>query len=143
MPGTAPRTRFVLPVSGLEVRLRPPTGREDLLLAEADAPDAALALTLARRLGRVEGGAWGALPACDLDALVLRLRQMLIGDRVLADVTCRAPGCGSRIDISFSIISYLAYHRPYSVPLKRPGWSAAPAADAPGGVGPLPAAERR
>lgn len=132
MRRAAPRTRFVLPVSGIEVRLHPPTGREDLLLAEADAPDAALALTLARRLARAEGIAWGALSACDLDAFVLRLRQALIGDRVLADVTCGAPGCGSRIDISFDVTSYLAHHRPLPAPLTRPGWSVAQAADAPG-----------
>jgi hypothetical protein len=124
--------RFVLPVSGAEVRMRPPTGREDLLLAEAEAPDAALALALAQRLGRAEGIEWGALAVSDLDALVLRLRQALIGDRVRADVTCHAAGCGCRIDISFGINAYLAHHRPRRPPLAGRGWSAAACADAPG-----------
>jgi hypothetical protein len=132
MRRAAPRTRFVLPVSGAEIRLRPPTGREDLLLAEADAPDADVALMLAQRLGRAEGITWGAVTACDLDTFVLRLRQALVGDRVVADVTCRAAGCGSRIDITFDITSYLAHHRPLPMPLTRPGWSAAPAAELPG-----------
>ncbi len=49
---------------------------------------------------------WGSLSIADLDALVLRLRQALIGDRVLADVACPAPSAaGASTSTSASRIS--------------------------------------
>jgi len=125
--------RFRLPVSGRVVALRQPSGAEDLLLAEAARTpdgDAALALALAGRLARsVEGEPldWGSLSVTDLDALVLRLRQTLIGDRIRADVACPAPGCGQRIDIDFRIEDFLSHHAPQAVrPMDR-GWTPQPA----------------
>ena len=125
--------RFILPVSGRVAVLRPPCGADDLLLLEAartPAGDAALALALARRLARAAEGEplhWDALPVTDLDALVLRLRQMLVGDRVRADVACPAGGCGRRIDIAFGIDDFLAHHAPEpgawsTEPDDEPGW---------------------
>jgi hypothetical protein len=101
---------FRLPVSGLSIYIRPPTGEEDVLLAEADADDAALAL--AKRLASASDGAaidFRALSITDLDAFVLRLRQMLMGDRICADVACLAPNCGKLLDVSFRIDAYLAH----------------------------------
>jgi hypothetical protein len=129
--------RFRLPVSGQVVALRPPSGAEDLLLAEAARTprgDAALALALAGRLAvAVEGEPldWGGLPVADLDALVLRLRQTLIGDHVRADVACPAPACGQRIDIDFSIEQFLAHHAPKATGPRHRGWIWEPA-DEPG-----------
>lgn len=125
--------RFLLPVSGIQIALRQPTGTDDLLLAEANIDDPALVLAIAQRLGQAEPGVdWARLTVSDLDALVLRLRQALYGDRIVADTVCRAPPCGSRIDISFAIEAYLSHHRPRRVPLRGRGWTVEPCAEEPG-----------
>jgi hypothetical protein len=119
--------RWRLPVSGHVVALRPPGGAEDLLLLEAartPAGDATLAVALARRLARTvedEPLDWMALPVPDLDTLMLRLRQLLIGDRIRADVSCIAAGCGRRIDIAFGIEDFLAHHAPQPDELREHG----------------------
>jgi hypothetical protein len=129
--------RFRLPVSGRMVALRPPSGAEDLLLAESvggPRGDAVLATALADRLAvGVDGEPmdWNRLTVTDLDATVLRLRQALVGDRVRADVPCPAPGCGRRIDIDFHIEAYLAHHAPRRVRTRGRGWTLGPA-DEPG-----------
>jgi hypothetical protein len=125
--------RFRLPVSGIQVALRQPTGADDLLLAEANIDDPALAIALARRLGQAESGVdWARLTVSDLDALILRLRQALYGNRIVADVVCRAPQCGSRIDISFVIEAYLTHHQPRAAPLRGRGWTVEPCCEEPG-----------
>jgi len=89
-----------------------------MLLAEAPDCDVELALALAQALARGAEGepiAWEALPITDLDATLLRVRQMVIGDHVRADITCPARGCGERIDIAFRVGDYLAHHRPRKV----------------------------
>lgn len=106
---------FDLPVSGVRVALRHPTGAEDLLIAEAGASDLSLALALAVRLSCTADGKpipWDAMAVGDLDAFVVRLRQALIGDRVVTDVACRDEACSARIDVSFRLEAYLAHHRP-------------------------------
>ena len=110
-----------LPVSGEDVVLRHPAGSEDFLLVEAGACDTRLALALASRVAcpaspaspaspRGETSDWSHLPIADLDTLLLRLRQMLLGDNIRTDVLCSAEGCGSRIDVGFTISDYLAHH---------------------------------
>src|SRR6266545_859079 len=100
-----------LPVCGREVTLALPTGCEDLLLLEAPVLDTSLALAL---LGRLAGpaGDWGALCVPDLDALVLRLRQLVFGDLLRAEAVCPAAGCGRRFDVSFAVEDYLASQEP-------------------------------
>jgi hypothetical protein len=127
--------RFVLPVSGAMVTLREPTGVEDLLLAEHAPEDPRLALALAQRLARGDVAAdaapdWVALCVADIDTLVVRLRQMLVGDRVVAEMTCAS--CDCRVDLSFGLGSYLAHHRPAPRPPRGRGWTSAICADAPG-----------
>jgi hypothetical protein len=135
--GEAELNRFRLPVSGRFVALRSPSGAEDLLLAEAartPSGDAALAVALAGRLARAVDGEplhWGSLTVTDLDALVLRLRQSLIGDRIQADVACPASECGQRIDIAFSIADFLAHHTPQPDGARNSGFRLEPA-DEPG-----------
>jgi hypothetical protein len=125
--------RFRLPVSGRVVALRPLCGDDELLLLEgAGTPsgDAAVALALAGRLSRDVAGApvdWGSLSVTDLDALVLHLRQALLGDRIRADLACPARGCGRRIDVSFSIADFLAHHAPRKGGARKGGWALEPA----------------
>jgi hypothetical protein len=117
---------FRLPISGLPIRLLQLTGAEDLLLSEAASGGAGLALALAQRLARTTDNKpvdWSGLAVSDLDALMLRLRQAFVGDRIRAEVFCQAPACGQRIDLSFSVDDYLAHHVP-RVPRGRVGgWS--------------------
>jgi hypothetical protein len=132
--GQAVQGLFRLPVSGHVVALRHPTGAEDLLLLEACGDDTKVALALAAHLAQASGGTafdWMELTVPDLEALILRLRQAVIGDRVRADVACQSNGCTRRIDISFSINDYLAHRNPtkrgvrnaWSVePDDEPGW---------------------
>lgn len=92
-----------------------PTGEEDLLLLEGGTPDFALALAFLRRLVHPREGApidWDALAITDIDVLLLRLRQRVVGDIVRAEVSCPSPACGARADIAFSIDSYIDHHRP-------------------------------
>jgi len=120
--------RFTLPVSGVAVTLREPTGVEDLLLAERPAADPAVVLRLVERLGEADADlAWGDFTVTDIDALILRLRQWMLGDRVSANLPCAAPDCGSRVELSFGVDSYLSHHRPHRGPLSGRGWTVTPA----------------
>jgi hypothetical protein len=122
---------FRLPVSGHVVALQHPTGAEDLLLLEAMGDDTGLALALAYRLTRPAAGTeldWRELTVSDLDTLILRLRQAVIGERIRADVACEANGCGRRIDISFGIDEYLAHHEA-AKPNVRGVWNVDPAGE--------------
>ncbi|HEV3092468.1 MAG TPA: hypothetical protein VGX91_13585 [Candidatus Cybelea sp.] len=129
--------RFDLAVSGASVTLRPTTGAEDLLLAEHWPPDPVLVLRLLDRLGRIEAGGrpipdWTAMPVVDVDTLIVRLRQMLVGDRVIAEITCGAEACASRVDLSFSLEAYLAHNRSAARMPRGRQWSVESCADAPG-----------
>jgi hypothetical protein len=122
-----PLARFALPVSGLTVGVRAPTGAEDVLLAEGTPGDPALALALIERLASSEAPTdWSALAVTDADTIFVRLRQFLLGDRIVADLDCANAACGRRVDVSFGLDAYLGHHRPK--PARGRGWSAAPAA---------------
>jgi hypothetical protein len=127
--------RFTLPVSGIGVTLRHPTGAEDLLLIECTGNDDAAALALAQRLAEAANGgeiAWANLPTTDLDVLVLRLRQAIFGDRIVSDLTCAGAACGSRVDISFGIEAYLAHHHPRAAVPRGRFWHVTACTDEPG-----------
>jgi hypothetical protein len=118
-----------LPVAGIDVLVQLPTGAEDILLFEAGPPDFALALALLSRVvHRVDGEPidWRTLAVTDVDVLLLRLRQRVLGDAVIADVLCPAPGCNARVDITFTIGGYVDHHRPRTAIQVRPadeqGW---------------------
>ena len=107
--------RYRLPVSAIDVVLRQPAGREDLLLLDAPALDMALAMALLGSIARRADEAALAcaeLPAVDIDAVLLRVRQMVFGDLVRSDVTCPAPECGKRIDVVLRISDFLVHHAP-------------------------------
>jgi hypothetical protein len=121
---------FVAPVSGMAVALREPTGAEDLLLAEYRNDDAHLVLRLVESLAEAENDPdWGEQAVFDIDTLVLRLRQAVMGDRVATHVACT--GCAGPVELSFGIETYLAHHRPHDGLLKKRSWGAS----APDGTG--------
>ena len=105
----------MLPVSGVVLAVREPTGEDELFVVEtAVAPLPAL-LELARRVGtNVAGGRldWTSLPATDLGAAALLIRRSWIGDAISTDATCPGPGCRERIDVNFGIGDYIDHHRP-------------------------------
>jgi hypothetical protein len=123
-----PRVR--LPASDLVLELRTPSGLDDVLLAQAAALDTELAIAFGSRLAhRPDGRALdlAALPLTDLDALLLEIRRMLLGNTIRADVNCKGGSCGARIDVSFRVSDYLAHHaprRPRGVEPRADGWFA-------------------
>lgn len=105
---------FRLPVSGLEVEIRQPSGAEDLLLQEAPTCNTELAVELVARLALPLDGTvvdWSRLTLTDLEAMLLFIRQSTLGDRIEADVRCSGPQCAALVTVSFGITSYLAHHR--------------------------------
>lgn len=120
---------FRLPVSGRVVFVSPLSGAEELLMAEAPASDAALAVALADRLARDAQGApldWRTMAVTDLDALIVFLRRMVLGDRVRADATCSSKECRQLIDVEFGLGEFLQHHAPVSPARSCRGWSVRP-----------------
>lgn len=106
---------FRLPVSGMNVLLREPTGIDDVLLAEAPAPDTSLALELISRLAEPLDEAevsWDALTPTDLDALLLMIRRSVLGENISGNFSCPSEACGARVDIAFQTGDYLANQQP-------------------------------
>jgi hypothetical protein len=104
-----------LPITGIDVALRSPAGADDLLLLEGGPLDMRLAVALLARLVCGPDGAAidpATLPISDVDVLLLRLRQQVVGDLVSAETSCAARGCGARVDITFSIEAFLSHHAP-------------------------------
>ena len=105
----------MLPVSGTALAVREPTGEDELYLVEIALAPLPTFLGLAERVGRTATGDpidWSGLPAADLDATALEIRRTWIGDLIRTDALCLGPDCGERIDVSFSIASYVQHHRP-------------------------------
>lgn len=106
---------ILLPVSGVALSVREPTGDDELFVLEHPHPPLSTLLELACRVGATATGdpiAWAALPATDLDAAALLIRQSWLGDTIRTDTTCPGPGCQERIDVSFGITDYIDHHRP-------------------------------
>jgi hypothetical protein len=113
----------------VDVVVDSPTGADDILLIEAGAPDFALALALLSRLvRRVDDDPidWSTLAITDVDLLLLRLRQRVRGDIVIAEAVCPTSACRARVDIVFSIGSFIDHHRPRTptrvFPTDERGW---------------------
>jgi hypothetical protein len=88
-----------------------------------------VALALLARVCRAADGApldVATLPISDVDVLLLRLRQRIMGDIISAEEFCPGPDCHARVDITFSIGAYLEHHLPASMPgvlpAKDEGW---------------------
>jgi hypothetical protein len=104
----------VLPVSGLTLTVREATGADELVVLEPAGPPVATVLTLAGRLATDTTGvepAWEDLPAIEVGAIALTIRQAWLGDTIRTDALCADPGCGERMDIAFTIPAYLAHYR--------------------------------
>ncbi len=119
-----------LPVSQTEVRLRPPTGADDLQLLEMAGNDPVeISVAWLDSLGqRADGSALDAasLPLTDLEWLLLEQRRLSLGEEITARSRCIAARCGTLTDIRFPIGEYLAHHRP-RIPkqverAELPGW---------------------
>jgi hypothetical protein len=110
---------FVLPVSGAVVHARAPRGCDDMVLCESFGSDALLRVELVRRLTPLANPAltWDTLPYVDVDAALLGLRQLLTGDRVVAEIQCTE--CTTWGDVELSIAEYLRANRPR--PPRAPG----------------------
>jgi hypothetical protein len=105
----------LLPVSGILLAVREPTGEDELYVVETVLAPLPALLGLARRVTSIATGGpldWASLPAPDLDAAALVIRRSWIGDTIRTDTSCAIPGCGEQIDVSFSIGDYLEHHRP-------------------------------
>jgi hypothetical protein len=123
----APMAHVILPVSGATISLRQPTGAEDIVLAEHHSDDPALALGLVDRLATADTPIeWADLSVTDVDTIIVRLRQALVGDRVIAEGSCSVPSCRQAVDLSFGLDAYLAHqrprHKPATVTSQTPGW---------------------
>jgi hypothetical protein len=124
----------VLPVSGVTVSLKHPTGHDDVLLLESGMSNPELVLELASRLAVVVNKPsgiladlnWANLTVTDLDVLVLLIRQMVMGDLIRTDVVCPNRVCMERFDISFRVSDYIEHHKPENPrgikPSAKEGW---------------------
>ena len=118
-----------LPVSGLEVSVRLPTGEDDMALLEFPGNETETAMALISRLASARSGEpidWGGLTVPDMEALLLRIRQAALGDRIQCDLRCGNRACGAEVEMSFSIDAYLDHYRPsvptFVEPGEQDGW---------------------
>ena len=119
----------MLPVSGLTLHVREATGADELVVLEPSRSPVATVVTLASRLTTDSQGrtpAWEELPAADVGAIALTIRQAWLGERISTDARCPSPGCLERMDIAFEIPAYMAHHRPAAYsglgPAQDTGW---------------------
>ena len=119
----------MLPVSGLTLAMREPTGEDEIYVLETTLAPLPAVLELARRVASTSTGGpvdWASLPATDLDAAALMIRWSWIGDVIRTDARCPGADCRERIDVSFGIGDYLQRHRPRRprsvTAMAGPGW---------------------
>jgi len=117
------------PVSGSPLHVREATGADEIVVLEPGRSPAETVMMLADRLvtdAQGESLVWDELPAADVGAVALTIRQAWLGERIRTDARCPNPGCRERMDIAFEIPAYLAHHRPKPcpgvTPAPDPGW---------------------
>src|SRR5262249_54197152 len=103
-----------LPVTGLSVVLRQPTGAEDILVLETRGEARSSVALVERVAARADGAPLDVpgLPAPDLERLMLELRRDVLGDVIAARARCPALDCAAAVDVSFKISEYVAGQRP-------------------------------
>jgi hypothetical protein len=103
----------LLPVSRVALSIKGPTSSDELHVLESEQTPALAILELAGRVATLEDGAavdWDALPASEIAAIALAIRQAWIGDQLSTDGEC--PECAERVDVSFRIGEYFRHFRP-------------------------------
>jgi hypothetical protein len=86
----------VLPVSGLTLQVCEATGADELVVLEPAGSAVATVVTLADRLTTDAAGrtpAWAELPAADVGAIALTIRQAWLGERIRTDARCCNLAC--------------------------------------------------
>jgi hypothetical protein len=104
-----------LPVSGIPLTVNGPTSRDELTVLESPLPPALAVRELADRVVAGPDGAgldWAGVPASELAAVALVVRQAWVGDLLATDGWCPDPGCRTRVDVSFRVGEYLGHVRP-------------------------------
>lgn len=94
-----------------EVELRALRGREEETLTSRKAQSSAALVTdiisqCVMRVGtnsEISKNFARQLLVADRQFIILKLRELTFGDRVRATIQCLAPGCGSKIDVDFSL----------------------------------------
>lgn len=106
----------MLPVSAAALQVREATGEDELTVLEPAGHPVATLLRLASRLAAASGTGeqvtWDELPAAELAAVALAIRQAWLGDIIRTDGFCADPACREPMDIAFAISTYLVHHRP-------------------------------
>ena len=127
-----------LPISGLNIRFHAPHGSDDLAILEASGTAVERALTVLPRLVEVVELAdrttagntsefWATFTVTDFETALLGLRRFLFGDKVTCLFRDNSHACGERMELAFSITSFLEDARPRThrgverVP-ETPGW---------------------
>lgn len=102
-----------------EVELVPLTGADEERLAGLNAPAVAVITQLLARVVRRIGtlpqpgpGVMRSLLVGDRDFLVVKLRQLTLGDEVDIDLSCANAECGKRMDLSFVLTNMPVEERP-------------------------------
>lgn len=105
-----------LPVSGLEIEFRLPTGSDDLALTEASGNDIEQALEALARLALLKAAVtgrtpeeidWHSLSVTDFECALLGLRRFLEGDTITCLLRNLSHECNESMEISFSISALL------------------------------------
>jgi predicted RNA-binding Zn-ribbon protein involved in translation (DUF1610 family) len=102
-----------LPLSGLSLMVRAPTSSEELYVLESDsAPTFAILEVANRVVSQSDGTAvdWASLPASEVGAIALVIRQAWVGDQLSTEGSC--PNCGERVSVSFSVGDYVSHFQP-------------------------------
>ena len=115
----------MLPVSAATLQVREATGEDELIVLEPAGHPVVnllrLACCLAAWHSTGEQVIWDELPAAELGAVALAIRQAWLGDMIRTEGFCADPACREPMDIAFAISSYLAHHRPRPYRGVRPG----------------------
>ena len=114
-----------LPISGIEVQMCTPNGKDDLAILEAGSEPVEAALAVLPRLARMVGqhggngrddagatAVWVELTVTDFDVALLGLRRFLFGDTVTCLFRCPSETCGQRLEPAFSIAAFLDEVKP-------------------------------
>lgn len=106
-----------------EVQLGPMTGRDEHLLAESGAETCAatfvteLLVRCVKRIGslsRIDASVIRDLLVGDRDYLVIKLRQMILGSKVICVLRCPNSDCGKLMDLTFNLDELEFEHKPVS-----------------------------